>query len=335
MEFLTNLKVPLLHHKALSELQFINILNSKKFTKEILVPIGDDASILKFGNKNMVVTMDSLNVNTHFSYLERPEVIGYKSLAVNISDLAAMGALPKYVLLSLTIDERDNLNWIKKFHTGFKKLLKKYNIQLIGGDMNKGPVSISITLFGETNNRFLKRENAKVNEDIWVSGFIGESFLGFMKKNNPNFKIGNNCLNNFIKKHDYPIPRVELGLKIKQFSSTCIDISDGLLLDLKRILKKSAVGADIFFDKIPIPKKIKRHSEKNSELFFDLITGGEDYELLFTSNRKNRNRIMKLGQKLKIKLTQIGEIKKHKNLKIFDKNFKNINLPHKLGHDHF
>ena len=106
-----------------------NILNSKKFTKEILVPIGDDASILKYGNKNLVVTMDSLNVNTHFSDLESPEVIGYKSLAVNISDLAAMGAFPKYALLSLTIDKKDNLNWIKKFNTGFKKLAKKYNIQ--------------------------------------------------------------------------------------------------------------------------------------------------------------------------------------------------------------
>ena len=319
----------------MSELQLINILDSKKFTKEILVPIGDDASILKYGNKNMVVTMDSLNVNTHFSDLENPEVIGYKSLAVNISDLAAMGAFPKYALLSLTIDKKDNLNWIKKFHTGFKKLSKKYNIQLIGGDMNKGPISISITLFGETNNKFLQRENAKVGEDIWVSGLIGESFLGFMKKNNSNFKIGNNCLNEFVKKHDYPIPRVELGLKIKQFSSTCIDISDGLLLDLQRILKKSTVGADIFLDKIPIPHKVKKYSDKNIKLFFNLITGGEDYELLFTSNKKYRNRIMKLSQKLKIKLTHIGEIKKHKNLRVFDKDLKKINLPHKLGHDHF
>jgi len=319
----------------LSEFKLINILNSKKITKEILVPIGDDASILKFGNKNMVVTMDSLNVNTHFSDLESPEVIGYKSLAVNISDLAAMGALPKYALLSLTIDKKDRLNWIKKFNIGFKKLSKKYNIQLIGGDMNKGPISISITLFGETDNKFLQRENAAVGDDIWVSGFIGESFLGFMKKNNANFKIGNNCLNEFIKKHDYPVPRVELGLKIKQFSSTCIDVSDGLLLDLQRILKQSTVGADIFLDKIPIPKKVKKDCNKNISLFFNLITGGEDYELLFTSNKKYRNRIMHLSQKLKIKLTPIGEVKKHKSLRIFDKDLKKLNLPNKLGYDHF
>ena len=158
---------------------------------------------------------------------------------------------------------------------------------------------------------FCKGENAKVGEDIWVSGLIGESFLGFMKKNNSNFKIGNNCLNEFVKKHDYPIPRVELGLKIKEFSTTCIDISDGLLLDLQRILKKSTVGADIFLDKIPIPNKVKKYSDKNIKLFFNLITGGEDYELLFTSNKKYRNRIMRLSQKLKIKLTQIGEIKKN------------------------
>lgn len=319
----------------MSESQLINILNSKKFTKEILVPIGDDASILKFGNKNMVVTMDSLNVNTHFSDSESPEVIGYKSLAVNISDIAAMGALPQYALLSITIDKKDKLNWIKKFHIGFKKLAKKYNIQLIGGDINRGPLAISITLFGGINNKFLQRENAKVNDDIWVSGFIGESFLGFMKKNNLNLEIGDISFKEFIKKHDYPIPRVELGLQIKQLSTTCIDVSDGLLIDLQRILKKSTVGADIFSDQIPIPKNIKKFSDINTKLFFDLITGGEDYELLFTSNEKNRNKIIKLSQKLKIKLTQIGQIKKHKNLKIFDKNFKRIKLPQKLGYDHF
>ena len=151
--------------------------------------------------------------------------------------------------------------------------------------MNKGQFRYQSLYLVKLIISSCKEKNAKVGEDIWVSGFIGESFLGFMKKNNSNFKIGNKCLHEFVKKHDYPIPRVELGLKIKEFSTTCIDISDGLLLDLQRILKKSTVGADVFLDKIPIPNKVKKHSDKNIKLLFNLITGGEDYELLFTSNK--------------------------------------------------
>ena len=302
--------------------------NIKTTSGNVVKSIGDDCAVIKISPKKyFVITTDTSLLGPHFTKNYSPYEIGYKSLATNLSDIAAMGCVPKYIFMALTIPKLES-EWIKSFYKGIKHLTEKYNVALIGGDTNRGPLSISIQVIGENKKNILYRDGAKNGEDIYVTGKLGCARAALMitnkKKYQHEFKL--------LKKYLYlPVPRIDIGIDISRFASSCIDVSDGIAKDLYNITVSSKCGADIFIDKIPTHKLVKKIIP--SKLYYEaLIGGGEDYELCFTANKKYQKQIDKISKKHSLSITKIGVITKSK-LRYFD-NDKLVNLSLK-GFDHF
>lgn len=301
----------------------------KKKMKRTALGIGDDAAIINVQNHyQLVISSDMLVENIHFLKNTNPSHLGWKSLAVNLSDIAAMGATPKWATLSISLP-KINHAWLKKFSEGFFKCADKFGIDLIGGDTTKGPLSISITIMGESKkNKALLRSGAKINDDIWVTGQLGLASMGLANlqgqlKLTPSIKI--KC----IRALETPCPKISLGSHLSRYANSCIDISDGLIQDLGHILKASKVGASLLLHNLPCEKFI--HTSKQYQF---ALNGGDDYELLFTANKKNRAYIKKIAKKTNTPVTMIGSITKKKGLSILNEQGKSIKFNAK-GFDHF
>ena len=302
--------------------------NIKTTSKDVIKSIGDDCAVIKVSsNKYFVITTDTSLMGPHFTKNYSPYEIGYKSLATNLSDIAAMGCVPKYIFMALTIPKLES-EWIKSFYKGIKYLTEKHNVALIGGDTNRGPLSISIQVIGENKKNILYRDGAKKDEDIYVTGKLGCARAALMITNKKKYQHEFQLLKKYLH---LPIPRIDIGIDISKFASSCIDISDGIAKDLYNIIVSSKCGADIFIDKIPTHKLVKKVIP--SKLYYEaLIGGGEDYELCFTANKKYRKQIDKISKKYSLPITKIGIITKNK-LRYFDDD-KQVNLS-LTGFDHF
>jgi len=248
--------------------------------------IGDDCAILDLPDGyQLAVTTDSLVAGVHFFEDVCPYRLGYKSLAVNLSDLAAMGAEPKWVSLAITLPSVDE-QWLSEFSRGFFELATKHNISLIGGDTTKGPLSITVSAKGIVpRNKALLRSAAQVGDLICVSGTLGNGGVGL------DHKIAALALNNapaFIDALELTEPRNQLGMLLTNYASSCIDISDGLLQDLQHILKASHCSANIDVEKLPLSAAMRAEIHAQTitveQASRYALTGGDDYELLFTIN---------------------------------------------------
>lgn len=281
--------------------------NQKKDSHEI-IGIGDDSAIIKIPNNYVLaISTDTLVKGTHFFKNISPNDLAYKTVAVNLSDLAAMGAYPKWITLSITIPEAQNL-WLKKFSNSFFNVLDKYNIRLIGGDTNRGPLSITLSIYGLLKkNTALLRSNAKIGDRVYVTGTLGESAAGLFFLQNKIFIKNINIKNYLIKKHLHPIPRIYEGIYLKKIANSAIDISDGLIADLGHILKKSQCGANINLNKLPI-SPILINNFKHQDYLNWALNIGEDYELCFTIPKKKINQLHKFMKKFSINCTCIGHI---------------------------
>jgi len=302
--------------------------NINTTSKNVVRSIGDDCAVIKISaQKYHVITTDTSLLGPHFTKDYTPYEIGYKSLATNISDIAAMGCIPKYIFMAITLPKLES-NWIKSFYRGIKDLTDKYDISLIGGDTNRGPLSVSIQVIGENKSKVLYRDGAKNGDYIYITGKVGCARAALMISNKKKYKSEFKVL----KKYLYmPEPRINIGTNISNFATSCIDISDGISKDLNNIIKSSKCGADIFLDKIPTHKLVKKViSSKN--YYEALIGGGEDYELCFTANKKYTKHIDRISKKLSVPITKIGVITKNK-LNYFD-NGVNVDVNLK-GFDHF
>ena len=294
----------------------------------VIKSIGDDCAVIKINSKKyFVFTTDTSLEGPHFSKKYSPHEIGYKSLATNLSDIAAMGCIPKYVLMSLTLPHLDD-KWVKSFYSGIKKLISKYKLTLIGGDTNCGPMSISIQVIGINKGKILYRDKARNKDDIYVSGALGSARASLMLEKTKKYKKEQQILRKFLRT---PKPRIELGKAISSVANSCIDISDGLIKDLDLILTGSKLGAYIFVDRIPVHPILKKVIP--SEKYFECVLGGgEDYELCFTAPKNKRSMIKRISSALKQRITLIGSTNKEKIL------FYNNNKPIKFnfkGFDHF
>jgi len=291
----------------------------KKWKSNVVLGVGDDAALVKIpASQELVITTDTLVSEIHFFKNTTAFDIGYKSLAVNLSDLAAMGATPAWMTLSLTLPNADK-KWIKEFARGFFSLAKKFHVDLIGGDLTRGPLSITVTALGLIpKNKAITRSGAKPNDKIFVTNTLGDA--GFAVKN----KL--NASDYFLKKLNRPFPQIEIGKKLRGIANAAIDISDGLAADLNHILEKSSVGAVIFVDQLPISKELKK-LVSTEEAIHLALTSGDDYELCFTAPPK------KVSQ-LKNKFTCIGYIAEKKGLKLQYANEKEFKLD-QLGYEHF
>jgi len=291
--------------------------------------IGDDAALIKKDNNYLwAISTDMLNEKTHFLPNTDPFNLGWKALAVNISDIYAMGGIPKFALLAIALPKIKS-NWIEEFSNGLFSCAKKYKVELIGGDTTKGSLSISIFILGEVlKKNALLRSNAKKEDDIWVTGELGLAALGLAKLQNK-IQLPHNLSKKAIGALEKPMLHSSIIKNMSKLSHSAIDISDGLIADLSHILKASKVGADISLNDIPLTPWIKKNK------LFDIgLSGGDDYQLLFTAPRINRNKINLVSKMPTIKLTRIGSIKKDKRLNIIDHKGKLYKLK-KRGYVHF
>lgn len=299
---------------------------------DVLLGIGDDCAIMQVPEgKYLATSTDTLIAGVHFPVNTSASDIAYKALAVNLSDLAAMGAEPAWVSLALTLPEQNN-NWLDDFCNSFAQLAKTYNVQLIGGDTTCGDLSITIQIYGLLEaGKFLSRSQAKVDDLIYVSGTLGDAGLGLMSilEHGRAIKLNARC----VQKLNRPIARVELGLALTEISQCAIDISDGLAADLQHVLQASQCGANIKLKDLPLSNDVKNYYADEVD-FKQILSSGDDYELCFTVAPSQREKINELASQLDIKLTQIGTIKKGDRLEFIDVKGKVFKL-NTTGYNHF
>jgi len=266
----------------LNEFEIIDHYFKPKFLDNqqgLKLGIGDDAAVIDISqDEELVVSIDTLVEGVHFLKDTSPQDIANKSLLVNLSDIAAMGASPRWITLSLTLPD-NNSDWLKEFSKQFNSLLAYYSLVLIGGDLTKGPLSITIQAHGIVpKGKFLCRDGAKPGDFIYVTGELGAAAyaLRSLEDSDKNLKP----TNKEIQRLNKPEPRIETGLQLRDIATSCIDISDGLFSDLKHILRSSKVGGEVKLMHIPYSKSLKL---LDKELAIELaLTGGDDYELCFT-----------------------------------------------------
>ena len=291
--------------------------------------IGDDAALLKKDNNYLwAISTDMLNEKTHFLPNTNPFNLGWKALAVNISDIYAMGGIPKFALLAIALPKLRE-DWIKEFSKGLFSCAKKYKVELIGGDTSKGPLSISICLLGEVlKNNTLLRSKAKREDDIWVTGELGLAALGLAKLKNK-IQLPESLSRKAISRLEKPMLHSSVIQKMAKLSHSAIDISDGLIADLTHILEASKVGACISLQDIPMDPWMKKN-----KLFDMALSGGDDYQIIFTAPKRNRNKINVISKLPSVKLAKIGVIKKEKHLNIINDKGSQYKIK-KKGYDHF
>jgi thiamine-monophosphate kinase len=275
--------------------------------KDVLLGIGDDCAVVSSTkNQNIVVTTDTLVAGVHFPLGTSPKAIGHKSVAVNLSDIAAMGAKPSWISLAITLPEVND-EWLTEFCAGAFKLCEFYNVQIIGGDTTQGPLSITITAQGLTpEDKYLSRSGAKAGDWLYVTGDLGDAALA-LKHLKEGVLTESEAIANVQEKLDFPKPRVLAGQALREYASAAIDISDGLLADLGHLCQASNVGANVVLEDIPLSDTMKI-----SQLFEDSIelalNGGDDYELLFTVSEDKKVGLETALSHTSTAITCIGQI---------------------------
>lgn len=306
----------------------------KNLQNDVLLSVGDDCAITQIPNGHrLAITTDTLVEGSHFLPSISPADLAYKSVAVNLSDLAAMGATPAWFSLALTLPEIRE-EWLAEFSQSLFAILDRYGVSLIGGDTTKGPLSITLTAQGFLpQDQGLFRHQAKEGDWIFVSGYLGDSAAGLDLLLN-NRKIDTESDRYLVQRHLRPTPRVELGLALRTFSQSALDISDGLLADLGHILERSQVGAEIYLENLPLSRHLLNQvSLEQAEKF--ALTGGEDYELCFTVSEEKRAEMETILRSQGIKVTCIGKILPLASGLNLIRNGEKIALPNHIGFDHF
>ena len=301
------------HSKSLGEFDLIERFfktgadSSRTSTDSaIALGIGDDCALLKVpANEEVAITSDMLVEGRHFFAGADPELLACKALAVNLSDLAAMGAKPLGFTLAIALPKADEA-WLKPFSEGLFATAKEYSCPLIGGDTTAGPLTISITAFGSTpSGKAIRRSGAKAGDDIWISGSIGDARLVLAALRHE-IHLPSEDLQQIENRMHQPSPRIELGMQLRDIASAALDISDGLLGDLRHILKQSQVDARVHLNKLPKSSVLQKQDISIQNLF--AACGGDDYELCFTTHPSQREKIQALSKSLNLPLTLIGEI---------------------------
>ncbi len=278
-----------------------------------LLGIGDDGAVIACQLKEeLVITTDMLVADQHFFADTDPYLVGKKSLAVNLSDLAAMGAAPIGFTLALALPKQKQA-WLHGFANGLFDLADLFDCHLIGGDTCQGPLTISITAFGLVpNGQAILRSGAQVGDSIWVSGELGDArlALGCIRKE-WSLDLDAEELNRINQRLHSPLPRVTLGIALREIATAALDVSDGLLGDLRHILEASHVGAQINLDALPRSQVLRRQDQAIQ--YQCAASGGDDYELCFTANPNQHDNIASLSKELGLPLTCIGQITEVQN----------------------
>jgi thiamine-monophosphate kinase len=307
-------------------------------TPGAVLGVGDDCALLApTPGMQLAVSSDMLLEGRHFSPQDSPAGIGHKSLAVNLSDLAAMGATPRWATLAIALPE-ENDAWLTAFSRGFFRMADLHRIELVGGDTTRGALTISITVMGEVPpGQALRRDGAQSGDDVWVSGVIGSAAMALAYRQGRLFMEQIDAAR-VLPALYLPTPRVELGIAQRGNASTAIDISDGLLGDLGHILQRSQtggapIGARLEFSALPTLPVV--HKYLHEVVARDcVLAGGDDYELCFTAPAGRRDAVAAAAQSTGVAVTRIGSIVTEPGLVVVDTD--GVPLPiERTGYDHF
>ena len=319
----------------LSEKVIINSLLKKlNFNKKGTFNFENDAAYLSPPKHyKTIVTTDSITENIDFFKNDPPESVAQKLVCVNLSDLSSMGSVPVAYTLNLSINSNININWLKRFTNRLFKLQKQYNFYLLGGDISKSSeLTLSANFFGKAKLKdILSQNKCSVGNDIWITGNLGNSYLGYRILMNSKIKMSNKDAEFYKNSYLYPKPCM-FGSIASKYISAATDISDGFYGDLNKILNNT-VGASLIKKDFFISNNLKNiiSSNKSKISIEDILSWGDDYQLVFTANKKFRNQINNLGKRNNIKLINIGTIIKDKG--IYDDSMNLIKNP--SSYDHF
>ena len=277
-------------------------------TPSALLGVGDDCALLQVSQGNVLaVSSDMLVSGTHFFADANPYLLGHKTLAVNLSDLAAMGAIPRWATLALSLPSVDEM-WLAQFSAGFFALAQQYQVDLVGGDTTRGALNLCVTIMGEVPvGQALRRDGAQLGDEIWVSGKLGDAALALAHLQG-NVKLSDADFAAVVSALHQPQPRVALGLALRGLAHSAIDISDGLLADLGHILAASQVGAQLEFAAIPLSSVLQNKSSLTPFFQQCALAGGDDYELCFTAAASHHTELLRLSGELNLPLTCIGKV---------------------------
>lgn len=306
---------------------------------DIALGIGDDCALISpRAGMQLAISTDMLVEGRHFLRDANPRMLGHKSLAVNLSDLAAMGAEPRAFTLALALPEAQP-DWLSDFSQGLFDLADQHHCQLIGGDTTQGPLNICITVLGEVPiGQALRRDAAQVGDDIWVSGTLGDARLalaGYRKQYRKELNLSEADQQQAALRMHRPTPRIALGLALRGIAHAAIDISDGLMGDLNHILERSNVGATIWCDALPVSSVLAQQNVAVRREFS--LAGGDDYELCFTASNKQRSSVLAAAKQAGTEVVRIGYIESKpdaQGIQLVDANNQPLNLSIR-SFDHF
>jgi thiamine-monophosphate kinase len=281
---------------------------------DVSLGIGDDAALVRVPpEQGLAVSIDTLVSGVHFLPTVSPQALGHKSLAVNLSDLAAMGAEPAWVTLALTLPAVDHA-WLQGFAEGFAALARRYGVSLIGGDTTRGPMSLTVQVHGFVpEEQALRRSGARFGDDVYVTGCLGDAALYLRLQQSAAPLPGDvDALRQCLER---PEPRIEAGMALRGLATSAIDISDGLLADLGHILEASGVGASLSLEQLPLSTLFADWLSRSGD-WTPALAGGDDYELCFTAPPEGAPQIERIANELGLSMQRIGRIEQAPGLRV-------------------
>jgi thiamine-monophosphate kinase len=279
----------------------------------VVLGIGDDAALLRLPEgTDLVAAVDTLVAGRHFPLLTSARSVGYRALAVNLSDLAAMGANPAWATLALTMPTA-NADWLQEFSAGLFDIARQHGVVLVGGDTTRGPLTVSVQILGSVpHGAALRRDGAKAGDVLAVSGTLGDSGAGLEFVSADRSSVDSDgarasAIEALIRRFDYPTPRVQLGLAARHVASAAMDISDGLAGDLPKLAAASGVHAHVYVERLPLSAAL-RATVSAAQAREWALAAGDDYELLFAASPANYPKLEAAARQLNLTLTIIGEL---------------------------
>lgn len=322
----------------MAEFDLIELIKQrcKSSRADVLLGIGDDAAVVAVpSGHELVICADTLVAGVHFPLDTDPADIGWKSLAVNLSDLAAMGAQPAWALLTLTLPSAD-ADFIARFVDGFAELAAMLDVDLIGGDTTSGPLSITVAAHGFVpNGQALRRDGAQPGDVVFVTGTLGDAAAGLrcLQSSDPESRPIDDACASLISRLERPYPRVSAGSGLRGLASACIDVSDGLLADLGHIALASGVGIEIGEDCLPGSTALFERFDADTCHALQM-SGGDDYELAFTIAESNIDAMRAAMSDIECRVSRIGRVIAEPGVHVLDRNGERKQVQGK-GWEHF